>query len=303
MHEPRPLQILFLTSFSDSCYRAIPALAQMADDLEVRITLLHSYDPEQVTADTARCRVQSFFPEADRFGIVRRLAMPGKLPAIYETYRAENPVDLIFAPSSDPLGRPRLGHPIRSRMIRESGVPVWTIGPKVDVRKLQAPNRSVACWIDFEHPDKTHLKLAFEYAWKLDAQLHLLHVLPEVNESTVLLPLYYDKPLHAEGATEEIRKMLGWVPMSPEIHVTTGNARKGILRLAKKCDADILFVGKGTAIESGFLGTRLNPAIDQCHCPVICVDGNTSSMAIWKLDRGSAFLSRTAPRRIAKVGR
>ena len=49
-----PLDILFLTNFSDHCFRVIPSIAQMADSLPVRLTLMHAYDHTCTTARSER---------------------------------------------------------------------------------------------------------------------------------------------------------------------------------------------------------------------------------------------------------
>lgn len=290
MYEPNPLEILFLTNFSDSCYRAIPAVARIADELLVQLTILHCYDPSRRSREEAESLVTSFFPEADHYGICRRMAMEcSPLKAVQE-FRQFGASGLLLAPASDPFGIPRLGRAsLRCQLIRESSTPVWTIGPNVQLNKLHSPTRNVACWIDLASRDKTHIKLAFEYAWKLDAKLHFLHALPEINEGSLSLPLHYDKPLHAEGAAEEIREIVGWVPIHPEIHVNTGNSARTIARMLRKCEADVLFIGRGKSIQRRLIGSRLNPVVDQSPCPVICVDGESMSIPIWKLERGAAF--------------
>jgi hypothetical protein len=204
--------------------------------------------------------------------------------------QVDRQIDLIIAPASDPLGMPRFSNK-RCRFIRECGVPVWTIGSAVQVAKLSEPTRNVACWVDLQSADKTHIKLAFEYAWKLDAKLHLLHALPQIDEGTLARPLHYDKPLYPGGAAEEIRQLLGWLPITPEIHVAPGGAPQAVRRLVRECEANILFLGTGQAIQTGWLGARLNPAIDKCPCPVVCVDTRNASVPVWKLERGSVFQS------------
>lgn len=296
MYTPRPFEVVFLTNFSDTCFRAIPTLAQMADDLETRLTLLHSYDVNASSHSKAQAKLRSFFPEADYYARSRRIAMPGKPVDVMRQFRAENPVDLIVVPSSDPLGMPRLGHQsLRAQLLLETGAPLWTIGRKTPLDRLNTRVRNVACWIDLKNPDITHVKLAFEYAWKLDAKLHLLHAIPEIHEGSVLLPLFYDLPLNAEGATAKIRDMIGWLPITPEVHVMTGSTRRAMVELTRRCEADILFVGKGQAIQKNWSRRlKINTAIDHCACPVVCVDGDTANMPAWSLDRGPAFQTRTS---------
>ena len=103
---PHPLDILFLTNFSDFCFRTIPSIAQMADELPVRLTLLNAYDPETTTPRQATETLRSFFPEADRYRSCRRVSVAGPLVSAVRRYLEIWPVNLIVAPASDSIGFP-----------------------------------------------------------------------------------------------------------------------------------------------------------------------------------------------------
>ena len=45
MNWSAPLEVVFLTNFSDTCFRVIPSIAQMVDDLSIHLTILHSFEP------------------------------------------------------------------------------------------------------------------------------------------------------------------------------------------------------------------------------------------------------------------
>jgi hypothetical protein len=108
--QARPLEVVFLTSFADFSYHSIPAIAQMADDFRMRLTLLHATRDRTPTEDD-RAKLESFFPEADSYLHCRRLVMEGGPVEAVKRLPLVDPVDLLVAPTSDPLGLPRFWHP------------------------------------------------------------------------------------------------------------------------------------------------------------------------------------------------
>ena len=102
----RTMEVVFLTSFSDGCFRAIPAVAQMAEDLAMRLTLLHAFDPKRERYAAAEAKLSSFFPEADRFVDTRRIVCEGPLVPALKAYCERRRVDLFVAPGVD-LGAQR----------------------------------------------------------------------------------------------------------------------------------------------------------------------------------------------------
>ncbi len=123
---PHPLDVLFLTNFSDYCFRSIPSLALLADNFALRLTLMHVYDPARTSARAAADLLDSFFPEADRYASCRRVAAPGPLLGAVKRHQQLWPVNLIVAPASDPLGWPRLGErSVRARLLDKDNTPHW----------------------------------------------------------------------------------------------------------------------------------------------------------------------------------
>ena len=62
MSRRRPLEAVFLTRCSVPCFQVTPAVAQLADDLDLRLTLLHAFDPERERRRDVETRLRSFFP-------------------------------------------------------------------------------------------------------------------------------------------------------------------------------------------------------------------------------------------------
>lgn len=282
---PHPLDILFLTNFSDFCFRTIPSIAQMTDSLPVRLTLMHVYDPEETPARRAVEALQSFFPEADRYRSCRRVASAGPLIGAVRRHMEIWPVNLVIAPASDSIGIPRVGdRSIRAQLLEACELPLWTIGRGIRASTLQRPLRNVACWLDFRSDHHPHLPYAIEFARRLGATLHLLQGLPAIDEGLIMGPGHPDKPLHPDLAAEEIARLCAGAPIQPEIRVAPDDERRTIARMLDACDADVVFLHHHEGAVSRWLkmGLRLRLG-DTVPCPAIYV-GDTSSVPVWNFE-------------------
>jgi hypothetical protein len=294
MSYPHPLDILFLTNFSDYCYRAIPAIAQLADAFHTRLTLMHVFDPRRTSQEKAAQALESFFPEADRYPFCRRLAVPGPLLEAVKRHVEMWPVNLIAAPASDPIGLPRIGEQsLRARIIEECGVPVWSLGRRVRPDRLLQPVKNVACWLDFHAHKQDHLPFAIEFAHKLGATLHLLRTLPPVHEGSVVHASHADRALHPAGSAEEILRMCVDAPLLPRIHVGWGEGRRAALRMLAECEADVLFLRSEGFRLSRWLGLGLGWG-DAVSCPAIHIGGRLT-VPVWNLEPGPAGLAAIPP--------
>jgi hypothetical protein len=290
MFAPRPLDVLYLTNFSDYCFRTIPAVAQLADTIKIRLTVLHAYDPARETQSSAAEKVHSFFPEADRYLACNRLAAPGRMVDVALQHLQGWPVDLIVAPASDAVGFPRLGaRSNRSRLIEQSGVPVWTFGRGITLTKLQQPVRNVACWLDYHSGKTGHLGYALEYASKMGAKLHLLSALPAIDEGMLSLGTRIDegKPLAPEAAAAKILGLCTGFPIVPEVHVARSSGRSTLAQMLKGCDADTVFLHHQGSMLAEWLGLGLR-SIDPLPCPSICT-GDKVRGPVWNLEPGQAM--------------
>lgn len=294
MSYPHPLDILFLTNFSDYCYRAIPAIAQLADAFHTRLTLMHVFDPRRTTQEKAAQTLDSFFPEADRYPFCRRLAVPGPLLAAVKRHVEMWPVNLIAAPASDPIGLPRIGErSLRARIIEECGVPVWTIGRRVRPDRLLQPIKNVACWLDFYAPRQDHLNFAIELAHKLRATLHLVRTLPPIHEGSVVHASHADRALHPASAAEEILRMCAGAPLVPRIHVNWGEGRRSAAQLVADCEADLLVL-RGDGFQfSRWVGLGVGWG-DSVSCPAIYI-GSQLTIPVWNLEPGPAAVPAALP--------
>lgn len=299
----RPFEIVFLTNFSDACFRAIPALAQLADEIDMRLTLLHASGSDTAQQASRESDIRSFFAEADQYPACRRLVVPGSPIDAIRRVQAESPVDLVVAPAGDPLGLPRIGHnSLRSRLIHECGTPVWTCGHAVPARQLSRPTRTIVCTIDDDRPGVSHVRLASEYANRLGATLQLVQVVPDIDEGSLLLAYAErtdEKALRAvkgAGATDR----LAGPPLLTD--------RRGLANLLRTCAADLVFTDGQPWLTRQWLARRVSATLDALPCPVICADSRRKDVT-WHLNpsptrtQRSDFMLAREGAQVSQMGR
>ena len=287
MFNSHSLDILLLVNFSDACFGSIPAIVQIAETLKVRLTMLHVYNPARTRRSDAEAQLDSFFPEAHRYAPCHRIVVPGSLIEAVRRHLKVWPVNLIAAPAADTRGIPRIGHrSTRSRLVKECGVPVWTVGRRVELQRLTQPVRNVACWLDYYSWQTGHLAFSMEYANKLNAKLHLLRALPEIHEGSLILGALRKGALHPGGASKEILALCANAPNRPGVHVSSGEGRPALVRMLRECDADVVFLPGEESSLAEWLGFGLRLG-DGIPCSAIYV-GDHLSAPVWNLETGAA---------------
>jgi hypothetical protein len=286
----RPFEVVFLTNFSDSCFRAIPGLAQLGDVIDLRLTILHAYGAGEADRRQAEQNLRSFFPEADHYASCRRVLAPGTAVDAVKRLAAEQSLDLIVAPAGDPLGLPRLGHKsIRSRLVTETRTPVWTLGRGTLPQRLARSPRHVACCVETEEGSRAHIRLASQYARSIDATLHLIRLLPDIHEGSIL-DLSFTKPFDAAHAAQDVQ-LAGGGTTCPEAHLID---RWRLARTLTTIEADIVFVDGTRWMNRGWFMPRVDRMIDSLPCPTVCVDSSMKALN-WHLPRTSAHQMRVQP--------
>ncbi|MGE0449482.1 MAG: hypothetical protein AB7Q29_07855 [Vicinamibacterales bacterium] len=281
VHATRPFDVLFLTNFSDSCFRAIPALAQMCDEFDLRLTFLHTYRESRNGMGDLESNLRSFFPEADAYGGCRRVLLPGTPLDGVRQIRSEATVDLVVAPAGDPLGLPRVGHrSLRSQLMSSDGTPMWTIATGTLTRRLLRPARTVACCLEVGRSGRGHLKLACQYARALRASLHVIQILPDIHEGNLLLLATAD-PFDADCAAAEVYRVAGGDAPEPGVHVTD---RPGLADLLTRCEVDVVFLDAACWMHRSWLAPRMNRLAEGLPCPAVYVNADREDVK-WQLTR------------------
>jgi hypothetical protein len=290
MVRPRPFDVLFLTNFSDSCFRAIPALAQLGDDIDMRLTIVHAIGSGADDRGQLEPKIRSFFPEADLYTSCRRMLVPGTPLDAVRHIRSERPVDLVVAPAGDPLGLPRVGHTsLRARLVRESGAPVLTLGRGAMAGRLVRPTRTVTCCIEMGSSARAHLRLAGEYARTLGATLHVVQVLPDIDDGSLVM-LADAEPFTEDYVTRQLRRAGACLPDEIVLHSST---RDRLPRLLTQCNADVAFLDGTRWMHRRWFTARMSSIVDALPCPAVCVDGAYDDLE-WHLPRNPARAARAA---------
>ncbi len=281
MDQSADLHILFPTSFSDACFLAGRAIAQLADTCRISLSIVHVVPPGGATPSLRR-ELDSFFAEADHFDACRRVLIEGDdAPRAISDY-ARRGFDLIISPASDRFGLHRLLVPsFRGRLLQRSSVPLWSVGASASRGRFQRPIRNVAYLVDYHHEPEARLPLVTSFANRFDAELHVLDVIPEISEGSLVLDT--ERPLNVEASGARIRSWFEDTHL-PRVDVATGPRRSRLKRMLARCDADVLFVGQEQAAH-GWLFQRFARDLDHLPCPVICLGSRTGTFQGWSFDR------------------
>jgi len=277
------MNLLFTTRFNESCFQAIPAIAQWMDDITSQLTIAHVYNAVHTSLHDAEQQLSSFFAEADRYPHTQRVLIEGSdVAAAITAYLEERPADMLFCPTSDRVGLPRPWHlSLRARLIKRTSTALWTMGAAMDQRRFSAPKR-VACLLSRRSDSVRPLQVACQYALRTGATLQLICMVPEVDEGSLRNAISFDEPLAASVADAELQRVAAALPMSPEVHVVVGRETSAVLRTLVRARTDLLFLGKWEAIR-GLVGVQgIVRYVDRATCPVVCVD-HDHALPMWNL--------------------
>jgi nucleotide-binding universal stress UspA family protein len=275
------LHILFATNFSDSCFRAIRAVAQMADEFELHLTIAHTVPDSK----PRRQELHSFFAEADHYADCRRVTLQGKPAEAISQWASESHFDLIVAPGSDRLGLPRLFHrSFRAELLKRAAAPIWTTSRGLEIADFRRRLRTVAVAMDGSDADLRHLRLASSFAAHVGAKIRLLSVVPSVEEGTLSSQAWAPQPLHPQRAMARLEELLrGWDQM-PTVDLAIGSMDDELPRMAAACDADILFVTEAQCVR-GLFGRDMSNVVNGSPCAVVCVPDGLSPRYRWSFEQ------------------
>jgi nucleotide-binding universal stress UspA family protein len=267
-------EIVFATDFSDSSHAVIPAVAQWVDTLGAKLTLLHVYNPGSMMYREADALLQSFFAEADNYPHCDRVLVSGDPAEGIAAYCERRSNILLMLPPSDLTGLPRPWHrSMRARLIKRLSVPVWTLG-RVNVgESTSAAHRHIGVWLGDPEEGLSHLQQAASYASETGGTLHLLHVVDEINEGSMLKPLTSAGPMGEEAADAWLRDIANTLNPScrVEVHVAQGRVGRELPRLIRRSGANMMMVSHHTVVKSGWFAPAINPIFGKCSISLVSV--------------------------------
>jgi nucleotide-binding universal stress UspA family protein len=284
MNNNPDLRILFLTSFSDACFRTGRTMAQLADSCRLDITMAH-VTARGCATKSARAELDSFLAEFDHYESCKRLLIEADDPTAAAAELCENnSFDLLVAPASDRLGlHSFFTSSFRARLLKRCSVPLWTVGPSLDEASFSGPMRTIGCMVDLEKEGDAHVPLAAAFAARIGARLRILHVVPNVDEGTLAQSVYSNAPLMPSVAVERFEAAFAGM-LRPEIDVSIGRRSRELPAMLRRCHADLMFVGPGQALN-GLFQPRLSRFLDRLPCPVVCIDGASTTFSRWSFQQ------------------
>lgn len=286
MYNTPDLKILFVTNFSDACFRTGRAIAQLADTCTVDLTVAYVAKPGAGAGKQKE--LNSFLAELDDYDSCYRVITEASEPLEGILGLCErNSFDLIVAPASDQLGVQSLfTQSLRARILKRSDTPLWTMGSHANHAGFKHAIRTVACLVDLKEGADPNLPLAVAFASQIGARLHILHVIPTVHEGMLAGAMDSVEPLAPAAALERIQSAFAGYAC-PDIEIAIGDVTKELPRLLNRCEADVAFIGSGQALTWNW-APRLSRAIDKLPCPVICLGGGSGQFKLWSFQTAAA---------------
>jgi len=265
-------EIVFATDFSDSSHAVIPAVAQWVDTLGAKLTLLHVYNPSRTMYREADALLQSFFAEADNYPHCDRVLVSGDPAEGIASYCERRSNILLMLPPSDLTGLPRPWHrSMRARLIKRLSVPIWTLG-RVNVgESTSTPNRHIGVWLGEPEEGLSHLQQAAQYASETGGTLHLLHVVDEINEGSLIKPLTSGGPMGEETADAWLRDIANTLDPAcrVEVHVAQGRVSRELPKLIRRSGLNMLVASHQSLVKRGWLGPAINPIFGKCAISLV----------------------------------
>jgi len=271
--------ILLPVDFSERSVGAAHYAGSLAGHFGCQLTLLHVLVPPQYEfgavdiagsmlaelcrdrAEQARKDIQTFLAPGLAGLRVRRVVLEGDPAGTIVEFAHNERVDLIVMPTHGygPFRRFMLGSNT-AKVLHDADCPVWT-----GVHMEDAPTapsiavRNVLCAVDLGQQSSKTLFWAARLAQEFGARLTLLHVTacgPGVNDA----------------ASEELRRLQGFVGAEADLEIENGEPARVICAAAERLKADVLVIGRGSAAGVfGRLRTNAYAIIRQSPCPVVSV--------------------------------
>lgn len=145
-----------------------------------------------------------------------------------------------------------------------------------EIRKILAPT-------DFSRHAEAALRYASGLAERLGAELHLLHVLPDVvipiGPDPMLVPslppeYYSETETRSRAALAQALDPAWGQPLSKvEVSVRWGDAVAGIVGYAADCSIDLIVIATHgrTGLSHVFLGSVAERIVREAPCPVLTI--------------------------------
>ena len=204
----------------------------------------------------------------------KRVLLEGDPAREVVRFAHENAFDLIVMPTHGygPFRRFVLGS-VTAKVLHDADCPIWT-----GVHLQEAPAtgeiqfKTILCAVDLGPLSEKALTWASQFAAAANAKLLVVHATPSLEGRT---GEYFDPDWRvylAKQAQERIDELQAKIGTTAEVVIDAGDAPRVVEAAAKKLNADLVVIGRGSA--SGVFGRlRANAyaIIRQSPCPVVSV--------------------------------
>jgi nucleotide-binding universal stress UspA family protein len=141
----------------------------------------------------------------------------------------------------------------------------------LDVKKILCPT-------DFSEPSKRAIELALSIAEKFEAQIYLVHVVPDIPRLAPSRTAHFDVPEYQRILRGDAEKQLAEVAKSVagvKTHtlLREGSAADGILKAAEENAVDLIVIATAGASgwEHAIFGSVAEKVVRRARCPVLTI--------------------------------
>lgn len=286
---PEIKNILFPVDFSLHCRGVSPFVRGMSEHFQAQVTLIHgiaippeyyvSYGVNVSAALRTELRnsttksLHAFAAQEFGSAAVQKVIEEGDAAEVIAKYAEKQKVDLIMMPTHGfgPLRRFLLGS-VTAKVLHDAQCPVWTsvhtdapFGPPRECR-------TILCALDSGESSVPLMQWAAWLACTYQAALKLVHVIPAVNE-TSMIPGERDVRRYLFGqAREEFERRTKTAGVDLQVRLRGGEITPAIVDTALEEKTDLLVVGRGRVQRVlGGLRSHSLDMIREAPCPVISV--------------------------------
>ncbi len=281
-----PKNILFPVDFSPRCNDAWPAVASMATQLGIPVTLMHAVDigyPDAMGTFSAelpaicarlRERLEEFATPGVEVPQWRRDVLPGATADCIVERASKMEAPLIMMPTRGHTRfRQLLLGSVTSAVLHDAPCPVWTEAHTEALPMHAGVWKSIVCAVDMDDHAPTLLRVACEFSTRFSVPLHVVHSVPGIEPRfrsgpaerahTFLLDEARERfPAHCRNAGIDL----------PLEIVQNPDMIKGIVEAVSAHGADLLIIGRGVIRGTlGRLRTNAHELIRRSPCPVLSV--------------------------------
>lgn len=279
--------ILFPLDFSPACEQIAPAVADIRQAMGARLSLLHSVDlprpwmsqdaqNQWIDIDALRGsaleRLKLFADAHFLHSQANTVVETGDAAAAICRYAQQQKADLVMMPTHGyGIFRRALLGSVTTKVLHDAQCAVWTAAHAESITKRSC--RKILCGIgNLERPDI--LRTTAMLADALVASLTIVHAYPYFAESPS--ERYERRIPHRERdeILQKIEHLQLLAGTQAPVVLACGEVNEVISETARRCDADLVSVGRGSV--GHFLGSvqsHLYYIVRSSTCPVIALPG------------------------------